>query len=154
LTEHTSDLVRLLDAEGRTTYVSRSVQRLLGYTPEEFLELPALSLIHPDDMPAIQRLLRELQAPVALEGLATYRLRNRAGEYRWFESRWVARQNERGAVVELHAVARDVTERKHAEEQLSAHASELQRLSVRDELTGLYNRRGFLQMAERSFSQA
>lgn len=155
LTEHTSDLVRLLDAKtGRTTYVSPSVQRLLGYTAAEFMELPALSLIHADDMPAIQRFLRDIQVPVALEGLDTYRLRNKAGEYRWFEARWAAQQDERGAVVALHTVARDITERKLAEEQLSAQASELQRLSLRDELTGLYNRRGFLKMAERSFVEA
>ena len=155
LTEHTSDLVRLLDAKtGRTTYVGPAVQRLLGYTPEEFMALPALSLIHADDMPAIQRFLRDIQVPVALEGLDTYRLRNKAGEYRWFEARWAARQDERGAVVELHTVARDVTERRLAEEQLSAQASELQRLSLRDELTGLYNRRGFLKMAARSFVEA
>jgi diguanylate cyclase (GGDEF)-like protein/PAS domain S-box-containing protein len=155
LTEHTSDLVRLLDAEtGRATYVSPSVERLLGYSPAEFLALPALSLIHADDMPAIQRFLREIKVPVALDGLDTYRLRNKAGDYRWFEARWVARQDERGAVVELHTVARDVTERKLAEEQLRVQASELQRLTFKDELTGLYNRRGFLKMAEQSFEQA
>jgi PAS domain-containing protein len=51
LTEHTSDLVRLLDAKtGRVTYVSPSVERLLGYTVEEFKALPALNLIHPDEV--------------------------------------------------------------------------------------------------------
>jgi diguanylate cyclase (GGDEF)-like protein/PAS domain S-box-containing protein len=155
LTEHTSDLVRLLDAKtGRTTYVGPSVQRLLGYTPEEFMALPALALIHADDMPDIQRFLRDLQVPVALEGVDTYRLRNKAGEFRWFEANWVARQDERGAVIDLHTIARDVTERKLATEQLTAQASELQRLTLRDELTGLYNRRGFLKMAGASFTQA
>jgi diguanylate cyclase (GGDEF)-like protein/PAS domain S-box-containing protein len=155
LTEHTSDLVRLLDANtGRATYVSPSVERLLGYDTEEFKALPALALIHADDMPAIQRFLRDIKVPVALQGLETYRLRSKAGEYRWFEARWVARQDETGVVVELHTVARDVTERKLAEEQLSAQASELQRLTLRDELTGLYNRRGFLKMAGQSFAEA
>jgi len=155
LTEHTSDLVRLLDAKtGRATYVSPSVERLLGYTPEEFLELPALSLIHADDMPAIQRFLRDIKVPVALDGIDTYRLRHKSGEYRWFEARWVARRDERGVVVDLHTVARDVTERRLAEEQLTAQASELQRLTLRDELTGLYNRRGFLKVAGDSFAKA
>lgn len=155
LTEHTSDLVRLLDAStGGTTYVSPSVERLLGYTPAEFLALPALALIHADDMPAIQRFLRDIKVPVALDGIDTYRLRNKAGEYRWFEARWTARQDETGAVVELHTVARDVTERKVAEERLRVQAKELERLTFRDELTGLYNRRGFLKMAEQAFDQA
>jgi diguanylate cyclase (GGDEF)-like protein/PAS domain S-box-containing protein len=155
LTEHTSDLVRLLDAKtGRATYVSPSVERLLGYTVEEFKALPALNLIHPDEMPAIQQFLSDIKVPVALSGLSTYRLRNKAGDYCWFEARWAALQDSSGEVVELHTVARDVTARKLAEEQLSVQAAELHRLSQKDELTGLYNRRGFLHMARASFSQA
>jgi diguanylate cyclase (GGDEF)-like protein/PAS domain S-box-containing protein len=155
LTEHTSDLVRLLDAKtGRVTYVSPSVERLLGYTVEEFKALPALSLIHPDDMPSVQQFLSDLKVPVALSGLSTYRLRNKAGQYCWFEARWAALQDPNGEVIELHTVARDVTARRLAEEQLSVQAAELHRLSQKDELTGLYNRRGFLHMARASFSAA
>ena len=155
LTEHTSDLVRLLDAKtGKATYVSPSVERLLGYTVEEFTSLPALSLVHPDDLPAVVAFLRDIKVPVKLTGVDTYRMRRKSGEYRWLENRWVARQNAKGEVVELHTVARDVTERRIADEQLRGQASELLRLSTRDELTGLYNRRGFLRAAGKSFGQA
>jgi len=37
LTENSSDLVRTHDLSGQTTYVSPSVERILGYTPEELL---------------------------------------------------------------------------------------------------------------------
>jgi diguanylate cyclase (GGDEF)-like protein/PAS domain S-box-containing protein len=155
LTEHTSDLVRLLDAKtGRATYVSPSVEHLLGYTVEEFNALPAFRLIHPDDLPAQEQLMRDLQAPVALSGISTHRLLHKCGEFRWFEARWVARQDASGQIVDVHTVARDVTARQLADAQLSKQAAELHRLSQKDELTGLYNRRGFLHMARASFREA
>ena len=42
------------------------------------------------------------------------------------------------------SVTRDVTEQKRTEQQLSAHAEEMRSLSIQDPLTGLVNRRGFM----------
>src|SRR6185436_19525151 len=77
----------------------------------------------------------------------TYRLRHKSGEYRYFETRWVARRDASGQVNQLQTAARDVTDRKRVDEQLNALTEELRSLSLRDELTGLYNRRGFLEIA-------
>jgi diguanylate cyclase (GGDEF)-like protein/PAS domain S-box-containing protein len=52
----------------------------------------------------------------------------------------------RGQQVRI-AVLRDITERKAQEAELSRHAEQLHELSLRDELTQLYNRRGFLELA-------
>jgi diguanylate cyclase (GGDEF)-like protein/PAS domain S-box-containing protein len=45
------------------------------------------------------------------------------------------------------AVVRDITERRAQEAALARHAERLRELSLRDELTQLYNRRGFLELA-------
>ena len=55
---------------------------------------------------------------------------------------------------ELHTAARDVTERREAEQQLNSYAKQLRALSIRDELTGLYNRRGFHEVAAQAHSRA
>jgi len=52
----------------------------------------------------------------------------------------------RGQQVRI-AVLRDLTERKAQEAELARHAEQLHELSLRDELTQLYNRRGFLELA-------
>jgi diguanylate cyclase (GGDEF)-like protein/PAS domain S-box-containing protein len=52
----------------------------------------------------------------------------------------------RGQQVRI-AVVRDITERKAQEAELASHAEQLRELSLRDELTQLYNRRGFLELA-------
>jgi len=48
----------------------------------------------------------------------------------------------------------DVTERERQRAQLAAQTEELERLSTRDELTQLYNRRGFMMIAEQQLKSA
>jgi diguanylate cyclase (GGDEF)-like protein/PAS domain S-box-containing protein len=59
----------------------------------------------------------------------------------------------RNALVRI-TVVRDVTEKRQREAQLLANAEQLRGLSLRDELTGLYNRRGFLEIAEHQLKVA
>ena len=47
-----------------------------------------------------------------------------------------------------------MTERIEADAKLSSYAKQLKGLAVRDELTGLYNRRGLLEVAAQAHSQA
>ncbi|HEX2881409.1 MAG TPA: CHASE3 domain-containing protein [Polyangiaceae bacterium] len=154
LTENTSDLVRLLDLTGKATYVSPSIERLLGFGVQEFLELPAKSLMHPDDVATAGSILRDISSGTVDKGISTYRLRNKTGEYRYFEVRWSVQKDSRGTAVSIHTTARDVTERRQAEQQLAMQAAQLRDLSLRDELTKLYNRRGFMEVAGQAHAQA
>lgn len=147
LTENGNDLVRLLDLQGKTIYVSPSVERLLGFSVEEFLSLPSKHLLHPDELALASSMLSDAREGKLLGGLATYRIRHKSGEFRYFEVRWSVQHDPGGGVKSLHTAGRDVTERKQALDQLSEHAERLRSLSLRDELTQLYNRRGFLEVA-------
>lgn len=153
LTENSNDLVRLLDLAGTSTYVSPSVERLLGFTRDEFMALPGRSLLHPDELGLALSILEDVIAGRATSGISTYQLRHKSGEYRLFEVRWSVMKDESGKV-SIHTAGRDVTERQHAEEQLNAQAKQLRELSLRDELSQLYNRRGFLEVAGQSHTQA
>lgn len=154
LTEHSSDLVRLLGIDGTVHYVSPSVERMLGYTVDEYIKLPGLSLMHPTEVDVGKQILSGIKSGEETSGIRTYRLRHKDGEYRWFEVRWGALYDADGNVHEIHTAGRDVTERIEAERQLNLYADELLRISIRDELTGLYNRRGFLEVAGQAQSQA
>ena len=154
LTEQSSDLVRLLSLSGRTTYVSASVERILGYSVDEYMGLAPMSLMHPHELELAGTMLADIKAGGAQEGVSTYRLRHKSGEFRWFEVRWGVLHDASGAPHELHTAARDVTDRRRAEEQLNAYAEQLRSLSLRDELTGLYNRRGFMEVANQAHSLA
>jgi diguanylate cyclase (GGDEF)-like protein/PAS domain S-box-containing protein len=52
------------------------------------------------------------------------------------------------------AVARDVTDERHTEDLLASQTEELRSLSLRDELTGLHNRRGFITLAGQHMKMA
>lgn len=51
-------------------------------------------------------------------------------------------------------IFRDVTDRERDRAKLAQQASDLEKLSTRDELTGLYNRRGFMMLAEQELKSA
>jgi diguanylate cyclase (GGDEF)-like protein/PAS domain S-box-containing protein len=53
-------------------------------------------------------------------------------------------KDEDGNIVAITVISKDISDRKHMEEELRS-------LSLTDELTGLYNRRGFLALADQYF---
>ena len=60
LTENMKDVVWVLDAETMYfTYVSPSVERLRGFTPEELMSMPVLEPYHPDTRENLKRLIHD-----------------------------------------------------------------------------------------------
>ncbi|MBM4257843.1 MAG: PAS domain S-box protein [Deltaproteobacteria bacterium] len=106
-------------ADAVNLYVSPSSKQLLGYEPEEMIGRSFLDWVHPDDCvtmaAAVAKIIRTPDT-----GLVTFRVRRKDGEYIWLESttRGV-RDPQTGKVNEIIGSARDVTERKHAEEELT-----------------------------------
>lgn len=48
------DGILLADTNGIITFASTSVEKILGYRPEDLLQTPAFDYVHPDDLPAAQ----------------------------------------------------------------------------------------------------
>jgi diguanylate cyclase (GGDEF)-like protein/PAS domain S-box-containing protein len=136
------DLVCIAGFDGYFKRVNPSFERLLGYREEELLDHPFLAFIHPDDR---ERTMKE--AAAIPEGSGTVQFQNRyldkAGGLHWLEWNSVGLPEEEL----IYAVARDVTDRKLLEQ-------ELERLSQRDPLTGLFNRRRFEHELRRQLSHA
>ena len=117
----------------------------LGRQPYELVGLQGLDLFAPEDREHVRDKSR--QPDVSYEA----HLLRQDGTRIPVEVR--GRHTEfRGETVRI-AVVRDITERRRREAELKQQAELLRTMSLRDELTGLYNRRGFQEHAEQQLRQ-
>jgi diguanylate cyclase (GGDEF)-like protein/PAS domain S-box-containing protein len=112
----------------------------LGYEDSDLIGMAGITIFAPEDHDRVFAATAE-GGPGAYEA----RLLRRDGTTFPVEVRGRS-VHFRGQLVRI-AVLRDITERKAQEAQLARHAEQLRELSLRDELTGLYNRRGFLELS-------
>ena len=124
LVENSYDAITLLNEQGSVIYDSRSVVRVMGYTPEERLGQSVTESLHADDIPQIaERFAYCLDHPD--EALRVeYRFLHKDGSWRWGEAVGVNRL----ADPAVHAVVvnhRDVTDRKLVETALRASEEQL-----------------------------
>ncbi len=118
LADNITDWVTRVNASGTYLYVSPSVRTLLGYEPEELLGQSGYPLLHPDDSNAVQlpsHVFDENTPPP----IFTFRMRHKDGHYIWLEAQCrLICSAESGEVLEIISSARDITERKRAEDDL------------------------------------
>jgi PAS domain S-box-containing protein len=125
--ELTLDLICTASFDGYFLRLNPAWKRTLGYEVSELQARPFLDFVHPDDRAAT---LSEVERQSARgEPVLNFqnRYRHKDGSYRWLE--WTSRPDPRAGM--LFAVARDITERKNAEQALAAYRETLER-AVRD----------------------
>ncbi len=106
------DLLCIANLDGEFVKVNPQWQKTLGYRSEELVGRKFLDLVHPDDVAAT---LGEMTRLAERENSENFQNRYRCkdGSYRWIEWRSRAPSGDR-----IYAVARDVTDRRQAEEVL------------------------------------
>jgi PAS domain S-box-containing protein len=119
LIEGSTDLIFIVGEDGTYSYVSPSVERILGYDPDELVGTNGFDLVHPDDvdetMAQFERLVADSDEPI----FAEFRARHADGSWRVLEVR--GRNLLDDDVVEGIVVnARDVTDRRKREATLAA----------------------------------
>ena len=116
--DNISDLIAIVDLEGRRLYNSPSYRYLLE-EPEELKGTDSFMDIHPEDREKVRRAFHEVVRTGKGKQLE-YRLMGIDGEVRFIESRSDLLKNEGEVPAGVVIVSRDVTARKRAEESLMA----------------------------------
>jgi diguanylate cyclase (GGDEF)-like protein/PAS domain S-box-containing protein len=136
LLTNSHDLVLVVAGTGTLSFVSPSIEKLLGQQPEAWRGRPLAVLCHPDDEADLCRVVDEPGARPA----RNVRLRGTGADYRWFdvEARDLRDHPDLGGIL---LTCHEVGDRRRLEE-------ELDRQATHDALTGLPNRARFSERLE------
>jgi two-component system, sensor histidine kinase and response regulator len=129
IAENTADIIWIMDAETqRFSFMSPSIQRLLGYTTQEFLGRPLSDLLTPESL-ARALLPRRVEASARESAPATHTeeldMRRRDGAVVGMEISTTVVANEEGRP-QVIGIARDITERRRVLEELARSKQKLE----------------------------
>ena len=133
LVELSSDIIYTSDKDGKQTFMNDAAFRILERSPEEVIGHPMISLIHPDDRQ------RTLEKRKELADLNTDVLN--------FENRYITKsgkeltvlhnvrivRDKKGKFAGTQGIARDITQRKQAEEELKKAMTKIEDEKARSE---------------------
>jgi PAS domain S-box-containing protein len=117
LIEYGSDSIALIDKDNKILYLSPSVKNVEGYEPEELLGRSGIELTHPDDLPLVEKTVKELMENPGKPVPVIWRRKHKNGNWIWLEGIATNLLDDPavGAIVTNY---RDVTERIKADEAL------------------------------------
>ncbi len=125
LTDNVADIFWTTDLNFNTTYVSPSVERVLGFSPEERIRQGLQDMVTPQSAAVVlnalqQELHRESQSDADPARAITLEVEyyHKNGSTVWTENIVKGLRDDAGTLVSIVGVARDITERRRAEEAL------------------------------------
>jgi len=122
LVENINDALFSLDQEGRLTFVSPIMKKILGYTQEEMIGRNFMDFIYPEDLNGLTGRFSDL-----LKGKLMpfeYRVMRKDGSLCWVST--YSRPVSEGGQMRIFGLLTDISERKMAEEALKLSYSKLE----------------------------
>ncbi|NOR25331.1 MAG: PAS domain S-box protein [Desulforhopalus sp.] len=136
LIETTSDWIWETDCDGRYTYSSPRVTDLLGYLPEKIINKTLMDIVSPQQVKTFnttyQKLLRAQKPINGLENICL----GKSGQIVVLENNAVPIYNQQDEFLGYRGIARDITERKIAMEELKKSRDDLH-ASLEETVTSL-----------------
>ena len=125
LVDHMKDQVFLMDLNLKWTYISPSVEKLLGYTLEELMQLPLDNFLTEKSFQiAMDTFSTEMSKALTVPPLPSYKIllelecRCKDSRTLWIESTLSFIQDKAGKPVSILGEGREITKRKRIEEAL------------------------------------
>ena len=112
------------------TFVSASIEPMLGYRPEEYMQDADFwrGHVHPEDLPEVEA--KQVELFRAGEHLAEYRFRKKDGSYCWVSDEQHLIRDKSGRPIEVVGSWSDIDARKAAEQAFQAAQEELEKATA------------------------
>ena len=145
MVETAHDMVWTLDTEGRFTYINKACESIYGYPADTMLHHHLHEYRSPEHPPIDQDAIKQLlQGKETVQFETVHLDQNSKPHFLTFSAR--SHKDATGIVIRISGTARDITEQKAFQHQLSYHAEH-------DLLTGIFNRHYFQEELERTVAR-
>jgi PAS domain S-box-containing protein len=124
IAENVADLIAVIDQNGKRVWNNAAYFTCLGYSPVKIHDSYSMAEVHPDDLPLVKKTFEESMAD-GIGRRLEYRMRHLAGHWVYLESQGRVVESTDSTGKYLVLVARDVTERRHAEQQARERVRQL-----------------------------
>jgi diguanylate cyclase (GGDEF)-like protein/PAS domain S-box-containing protein len=136
-----------VDIKGSMTFCNLSTSRMLGYQEDELIGMNNRQYMDGENAQKVFSAFNTVYRTGIPTKSFDWELIRKGGEKLIVETSVSLVRDTEGKPVGFRGIIRDITERKRMEE-------EIRNMSLRDQLTELYNRRGFIALAEQQIKAA
>lgn len=143
IAEYSMDIIKVLDPHGKILYVSPSIEKILGYPVRNMIGKKFYVDVHPEDLKEIKDKFEEMIHTKEYFQVNLRRM-HQDGHSVWLSTDFIPVLNQDGEIEKIVAISGDITEIRRKEKTLS-------KLAYSDYLTGLPNRRLFLDRLQQAF---
>lgn len=147
MADRSGDILFNLSRDGIIRYVSPSISKISGFSPEQLHGSAVIDLVIDEDRAVVTRAHLDALSQPSETFVFEYRARTSDGRVVWFETHAKSILDENGQVVGVVNSVRDVSHRKALESRLRDEAN-------KDPLTGCANRRVFDRLLKKAVSQS
>jgi len=161
IAENVLEWVWEVDTNGKYTYASPVVEKILGYKPKEVFKKNFYELFHPEDREELRKTVFGVFAKKQPFREFINRNVHKNGKTVWLSTSGVPILDEKGNLLGYRGVDADITERKRMEEALEASEQKYRELykkakilAEKDPLTKLFNHRRISELLEYEIQRA
>lgn len=125
--QNISDIITLINKEGKFIYNNSAITRILGYEPEELYGRNITDFIHPDDKKRISDRFKVLMYKDGIGELIEFKFQTKSGDYLLLEGIGNIQLNN-PTFQSIILISRDITERRKVEDAIKISEEKLRSL--------------------------
>jgi len=124
LVANSHDIIYTHTLDGIFTFVSPSWTKVLGHPEDHVVGHSFREFVHPDNVPDIITRTKRVVETGIIQGEVSYRIRHVDGTWRWHTTNVSLLKDDSGRIIGIQGSARDITERKQAEDKIQSLLAE------------------------------